>query len=172
MATPFNFPAAPTEGQVYEPTGGPRYVWRAPRWMIEGEEGLWTPAFACATGAFGTIVYNVGRGGTYTKIGNRVLFNGTMRTDSLAIGTASGGITITGLPYAATGGTYAAIAIPYSGSFVTNPDGGLIANTANYISLYKKTTLNGNSAGLIATDLTVGATAANYMMFGGHYLTT
>ena len=43
MATPFNFPAAPTEGQVYTPAGGPQYVWRSPRWMIDGS-GHITPS--------------------------------------------------------------------------------------------------------------------------------
>ena len=50
MGTPFDFPASPTEGQVYTPAGGPSYVWRSPKWMLGANAGarnrIVNPSFA------------------------------------------------------------------------------------------------------------------------------
>jgi hypothetical protein len=32
----FDFPASPTNGQVFTPPGGPTYVWQSPRWLVQG----------------------------------------------------------------------------------------------------------------------------------------
>ncbi|HEY7866841.1 MAG TPA: hypothetical protein VIC51_12665 [Psychromonas sp.] len=71
------------------------------------EEGVWTPGYAPASGAFTSI--SVVTSGTYTKIGRMVYVYGTLRTTEVTIGTASGDLEITGLPFAAagTGGGFA-----------------------------------------------------------------
>jgi hypothetical protein len=35
----FDFPNAPTENQTYTPSGGPTYIYKSPRWMIQGVPG-------------------------------------------------------------------------------------------------------------------------------------
>ena len=32
----FDFPATPTEGQLFTPPGGPTYIWNAPKWSVYG----------------------------------------------------------------------------------------------------------------------------------------
>jgi hypothetical protein len=58
------------------------------------EEGTWTPNAVSASGSFGG---NPGNYGYYTKVGNLVYINGTI--PNIPLSSASGAITITGLPY-------------------------------------------------------------------------
>jgi hypothetical protein len=62
------------------------------------EEGTWTPTFTAEAGSFGVISYAT-RTGFYTKIGNMCYFSCNVFTNSLAIGTATGNVTLTGLPF-------------------------------------------------------------------------
>jgi hypothetical protein len=62
------------------------------------EEGTWTPAYSPTTGAFTTLP-TVGSG-KYRKIGDTVFVWGNLRTaGTVVLGTASGDIQITGLPF-------------------------------------------------------------------------
>lgn len=60
------------------------------------EEGTWTPVLAFTTNGTGVITTNVCR---FTRIGNRVFLQGYVL---ITKGTASGALTFTGLPYAAS----------------------------------------------------------------------
>lgn len=65
------------------------------------EEGTWTPAYSSASGAFGTL--GAVTAGFYRKVGDTVFFWAEMRTTGTpSLGTASGRLNITGLPFAAT----------------------------------------------------------------------
>ena len=35
----FDFPSSPSENQTYTPAGGPTYIYKAPRWMVQGVPG-------------------------------------------------------------------------------------------------------------------------------------
>ena len=62
------------------------------------EEGTWTPAYSPTTGAF--ITLPTVSSGQYRKIGNTVFVWGNLRTaGTVVLGTASGDIQITGLPF-------------------------------------------------------------------------
>lgn len=84
------------------------------------EEGTWTPAYSPGSGAFGSITYTQ-QLGSYTKIGRQVTVVALISTSAITVGTASGSIAISGLPFAA-GATYPyAGAVGYSGAWAANP---------------------------------------------------
>ena len=58
------------------------------------KEGTWVPVATCASGSFGG---DPGNYGYYTKVGNLVYINGVI--PNIPLSSASGAITITGLPY-------------------------------------------------------------------------
>jgi len=62
------------------------------------EEGTWTPALTCETP--GTFSYTVSDAqGTYTKIGNVVTFSFLLGWSALSVGTGTGSLQISGLPF-------------------------------------------------------------------------
>ena len=62
------------------------------------EEGTWTPVFGSTGGDFTSITYSL-QVGNYTKIGNRVYFECRLQKSAHTLGTASGGLLVSGLPY-------------------------------------------------------------------------
>lgn len=67
------------------------------------EEGIWTPAITASTpGTLSVTYYN--RSGVYTRIGRVVSVHGSIEITSVSIGTASGNIIISGLPYTPAAG--------------------------------------------------------------------
>lgn len=110
------------------------------------EEGTWTPAYAPTTGAFTEITtISTGR---YTKVGRLVHLQGTMRTSgTLTVGTASGNLQITGLPF--TNSSQASGAQDFNhqswnlGTDILNASV-VVNGSVSYLLLYKNT-LNGSS---------------------------
>jgi hypothetical protein len=87
VATPqVAFPAVPTPSTN-------------PNTLDDFEEGTFTPNLACETVDFGA--KTVSGAGVYTKIGRVVTFTIYLRTDAIALGSASGNLVVTGLPFAA-----------------------------------------------------------------------
>jgi len=66
------------------------------------EEGTWTPAYSPNSGAFSTITYYV-QYGFYQKIGNTVHIQMYFYLTNFSVGTATGQLFITGLPFTAVG---------------------------------------------------------------------
>jgi len=62
------------------------------------EEGTFSPVYSPQGGAFTTLTYYA-QNGRYTKIGNIVFFELNVFTNSVTVGTASGSINISGLPF-------------------------------------------------------------------------
>lgn len=116
------------------------------------EEGTWTPAYSPATGAFTVITYGF-RSGQYVKIGDMVYVSFRMRTSAITVGTASGIVSITGLPF-----TSGAIAVEFAfgvgDNFAVNNarTGRLAANTSS-IELQQFA----NNVTILVTDLSTGA---------------
>ena len=134
------------------------------------EEGTWTPTYVPATGAFTSVTYDAQTSGRYTKIGNVVYLQGTVRTDAITVGTASGDIYIGGLPFTANSAVpNASVSVGYSAAFDGDePNGGITLSNTSTIGLYYKATSNGDSVALDVTDLgTVGND--NYVIFQVFY---
>lgn len=82
------------------------------------EEGTWSVGLAPASGSFSSLTFGANTG-NYTKVGNVVTVWGYFFvTGGISVGTASGQLRITGLPFAAGSG----LIIP--GGVWTNPDTG------------------------------------------------
>jgi hypothetical protein len=138
------------------------------------EEGTWTPTFASSSGSFTSITYDAAvTGAKYTKIGNVVCIQGSIRTSAITVGTASGNLLIAGLPFSAvanaTGqdGTASGV-IGQSSAWAVNMPSAL-SLSASQISLFHRLTSNGASALTQVTDAGTGS-AANLIRFSCTYL--
>ena len=65
------------------------------------EEGTWTPVYTPETNSFTSIDYKSSTFGTYTKVGRQVTLVCTMDVNTLTIGSATGLLFITGIPFSA-----------------------------------------------------------------------
>jgi hypothetical protein len=65
------------------------------------EEGTWTPAITFQTPGDLSVTYTT-QAGAYTRIGNRVILQGFVKTSAFTHSTASGYLAITGIPFTAT----------------------------------------------------------------------
>lgn len=137
------------------------------------EEGTWNVGLAPATGSFTSLTF-ASADGYYRKVGNMVHVCGYFWTiGAITLGTASGQLRITGLPYTV------ATTVPV-GSAWTNPDSGnynppaalctgvYASGTALY--MFKNGTVS--NPGFNAADLSVGGGNANYFGFSCVYQTT
>lgn len=64
------------------------------------EEGTWTPVITCVTPGDLAITYSR-QIGTYTRIGDKVIVNFSIATSAFTHTTASGSLSVTGLPFVA-----------------------------------------------------------------------
>jgi hypothetical protein len=136
------------------------------------EKGEWTPTYVPATNSFTTITYNSAKEGKYTKIGNTVIVHCSMVTNDLTVGTASGDVTIAGLPYT-TGSAYgnrSGYAI-YAGAFAgDNPNIVKLTESDTTINIYYQTASNGTWTKLDVSDLQTGThTGRNAIYFTAVY---
>ena len=134
------------------------------------EEGTWTPTYAPTTGAFTSVTYDAQTSGRYTKIGNVVCLQGTLRTDAITVGTAAGGVKVGGLPFTAISSVpNASVSVGYSAAFGgDDPNGGITISNTSTIGLYYKATSNGDSVELDVADLGTSANQ-NYVIFQVFY---
>ena len=120
--------------------------------LADYEEGTWTPAYAPTTGSFTSISYGFQQG-QYIKIGGMVFVSWRMRTSALSVGTGSGTVQVTGLPFAA-GGLSVEFALGVGTDFaVNNPACAKLEGSLSYINLLQER----NNVGILVTDLSTGA---------------
>jgi hypothetical protein len=125
------------------------------------EEGTFTPSFIGSTGSAGSAatLYPLG---AYTKIGNTVTFSFALIISN--IGSYTGDLRLTGLPFTTTYGEAQPIVI--SRASVTQVDlkmiGAQIKDSGNYINLKTGTNLDNN---VQVSDVNTGS----YFMLGGSY---
>jgi hypothetical protein len=125
--------------------------------------GTWVPTLSPATGAFGSITYAV-QTASYIQIGKLIFFNVAISLSAFTIGTASGVITITGLPAAAAAGTNGINPILYR--FINCPASVLqlvsvISAGASVINIYEMSSQNAAYTPLPAS--TIEPTSAIYI---------
>jgi len=134
------------------------------------EEGTWTPTYIPDGGAFTSITYDASTAGRYTKIGNTVYIQGSIRTDAITVGTATGTVYVGGLPFTVNASIpYASAIVAYAIDFVGDmPSGALFDINTTTIILYYRTTANGVSTPLNVGDLGT-TTNDNYCIFSGFY---
>lgn len=128
------------------------------------EKGEWTPEFRPGTGSFGSITYDPEVGGRYVKIGSLVHAFFRIRTDALTVGTASGSLSIEGLPYTVVnepttfhlGATSFGVISGFAGE---NPTHANPLRNSDIALLYYKTAADGDIAQSNVSDLGTGANA-------------
>lgn len=133
------------------------------------EEGTWTPSFEPASGAFGGITYTAVFG-FYTKIGNVVYVTGSLATDAVTTGTASGELFLGGLPFGAAQPSVLAVSWSQDFGSGNNPNSvGIRGATLTNARIFYRTTGNGANTSLDSSMLQTG-TAKNYVQFAGCYI--
>lgn len=134
------------------------------------EEGTWTPIYVPATGAFSVLTMDVPNA-VYVKIGSQVTVYGFVRTDSVTVGTASGNLSISGLPFACnnSAGGY----VVGTASFGTNHPSFLQSNIGGTAMLLQtRGSASGATTAVTVADMVTGAVAdRNAMIFVASYLT-
>ena len=123
--------------------------------LSDYEEGVFTPTYSTTGTDFTSVTYDSGSTeGSYTKIGNMVNVRISMRTSAVTIGSASGTVLISGLPFTASSnknatGCYGSL---FAGD---NPRVGRAVGTTVY--LYYRTAGNTGDIPLAPADLGTGA---------------
>jgi hypothetical protein len=128
---------------------------------LEIVTGTWTPEYTPATGAFTEITYHVSRRAYYYKIGNLCFIQGFIRTMSLDVGTASGNLSITGLPFAET--QFSVIGVIANTSWTTAPV--VLLATSSKLDVYRTLATQAQ-----VTDMATGENK-NSLSFSGVYRT-
>jgi len=140
------------------------------------ETGTWTPTISAAGVALTSVTYDPVTGGKYTKVGNLVHVQGIIRTDAITIGSGSGSVQISGLPFTSSANTGSAVNgssglfLPYSVDFAgEEPATALIGSNSTNAILYYRSAADGNTLALQVADLGTG-TNANFFYFSGTYI--
>jgi hypothetical protein len=137
--------------------------------LTDYEEGTFTPSFISAAGAFTSITY-ITRLGKYTKIGRAVTINIYLLTSAITVGTASGAVSISGLPFTCDNQTY--FSIPFAGDVrlfgANTPSAAQVTINSTNVSLWYRVLANGATTALNVTDLNGGA-ANNLTIISGTY---
>lgn len=143
--------------------------------LTDYEEGTWTPAFAPATGSFTSIGYVAnGTSARYTKIGRVVFFQGALQTSGITVGTASGTVYITGLPFTSAnisgyGAGYPAVIVSeVNGYGVNYPSSAVVDINSTRLYMNYRATAAGATSALQVSDLATGG-FSNLVRFAGSY---
>jgi hypothetical protein len=118
------------------------------------EEGTFTPTYTTSGTDFSSITYDI-QEGYYTKVGNMVNVRGFIRTDSITVGSASGDVRISNLPFSAQNNRSCAqlFSFAFAGD---HPNAGQVSLTN--IGLVYQTSANGtNDNNLAVADMGIGA---------------
>jgi hypothetical protein len=127
------------------------------------KEGTFVPTIKFAGASVG-ITYGADTGGRYTKIGNMILFSGTITLTSK--GVSAGGVTICDLPYICKNdiASYSPVSLlPSTISFANQMIGYVIKGTSQ-IGLYEMT-----EAGVVTLLDDTNFSNTSYISFSGSY---
>ena len=131
------------------------------------EEGTFTPVWVSASGTLGTINYT-NQVGKYTKIGNAVTVTISFYNGSFAVGTGSGTLKVTGLPF--TAGAKSSLALGDTRLFGgDNPTEAEVDNGAVTVTLYYRDAADGANTALQTADAATGTGAFNLITLSGTY---
>jgi hypothetical protein len=130
------------------------------------EEGTWTPGYAPTAGSFTTITYGFANG-YYRKIGDTVFCTCRLRTSAFVVGTGSGNVLLTGLPFTTFSATASNAATPaaISVNWVVNPSG-IITVASSTTAQIQKTFSNTST---VVADMNVGL-ANNFLTLTFFYV--
>lgn len=131
---------------------------------------VWTPTYTTTSVGFTGVTYDIASA-RYIRIGNLVHIYGSLRTNAITIGAASGVVCIGGLPFTSKNysNAYQAISLGNAVGFGGDrPINARIIPNTKLVELLYRTTSNGDDIALDPSDMGTGA-AANLITFGGTY---
>jgi len=141
------------------------------------EEGIWTPIYHPSGVDFDSVTYDAITGGSYTKIGRVVHITGSIKTDSITVGSPTGNLNIYGLPFVpsphggATQENYCSIGISYAMGWAgEHPFGMYPVPNQPWLQPVYKTSVSGSTSTSQLADVGTGANA-NHLRFSGTYTT-
>ena len=136
------------------------------------EEGTWTPTLIASTTDFTSVSYFSGAvEGRYTKVGNLVTVQGSMRTVAITVGSAAGDLCIGGLPFTAASVPFSesVAGIGDAASFNTNqPCTGLVLGNTTRILLRYQSAANGSPINMGFAEANTGYNV-NILNFSATY---
>lgn len=135
------------------------------------EEGTFTPTLGTTGTGYTSVTYDASVSGSYTKVGRKVFFTLFMGTDAVTKGSASGGITVAGLPFTSNstlGVGRSVVRLTASNFLADAPIVGTITENTSYIQLSKRATSVSGDTALQVADIGTGANA-NFMSISGSY---
>lgn len=124
------------------------------------EEGTWTPTLTCGTS--GTITLNNSFGGTYTKIGNRVMYSALCVVSSVS--SPLGGMTVNNLPFTSANQYQSSCIMP--NALAAGATGQIVGrcNASNStIQIYRY------AAGALTDDMATQTQASSEYYINGHF---
>lgn len=133
------------------------------------EEGTWTPSYSPASGAFDSIAYSSATG-SYIKVGKLIYISGLIATSSVTIGTASGNLIISGIPFTPKSGAFptASLGACYRFSFITVPNQVFASIESTGITVAVSAFNDITNINITVSDLTTGAASfSNQIKFSG-----
>ena len=136
------------------------------------EEGTWTPSLTTDGVNYSSVLYDL-RQGTYVKVGKMVSCSMRIQTSSVTIGSSSGNMQISGLPFATGGAPQSSIYIGYTnGNFNTYyPSLGFIDTSNTVFYLRYRASANGADNYVPYSAAYTGA-AGNGLMISFTYFTS
>lgn len=154
-------------------------TWSGSSWQSIGqEEGLFDPTLTTSGTDFDSVTYDAFTKAKYYKVGNLVTVYGTVRTDAVTVGSASGAVAIGGLPFPVSDNDSAGTRDGISTGAVSDCTGWAVdtpfscaANpNSSIIILNKRATVNGDDVIVAVSDVATGANA-NRVAFSCTYIT-
>jgi hypothetical protein len=107
-----------------------------PNTLDDYEEGSFTPTFLLSTPGTSSFTYAI-NSGVYTKIGRVVAFQVQITTTVATVGTGTGTLSVSGLPFVSSALLAASITVGYAASFTgAQPTQALILTNHSDISIY------------------------------------
>lgn len=141
------------------------------------ETGSWTPAYSTTGVDFSSVTYNTTyTSGTYVKVGRNVTLRGYIRTEALTLGSATGGVIVTGIPFTSSNGVNTITDTRCAGAALSTnfsadgPSTLVINNNKTHFECYAHKTIgSGTSADIVnAADMRT-TTTSNIIVFGISY---
>jgi len=140
------------------------------------EEGTWTPTLNADGTNFSSVSYDSNTGGKYIKVGKLIHVQGWLRTTSITKGSASGNLTIGGLPFTISNGSSSTNngqsngAIGYSGAFTTvQPTSITLQQNSTLIYLWTRTDNTSAPTTLVVANAGTSS-GSNYVTFTATYV--
>lgn len=134
------------------------------------EEGTFSPTLTTNGTNFTSVTYDGSTEGHYTKIGNVVTIRLNLLTDAVTVGSASGSVQISGLPFAPNGFPCAVAVGEVDDWAGEEPIAASVLSSTAVIGLQYRAAVDGNTVAVAVAD--VGTTANdNGIQIAGMYYT-